>query len=57
MNVDNSICFIIFILVGYMIIGCMHMWRRQLYPSFIVTNLIKYLVILHTALSIGILLS
>lgn len=33
------------------------MWRRQLYPSFIVTSLIKYLVILHTALSIGILLS
>lgn len=57
MNVDDSIYFIIFILVGYIIIGCTHMWRRQLYPSFIVTNLIKYLVILHTALSIGILLS
>lgn len=57
MNIDDSIYFIIFILVGYMIIGCIHMWRCQLYPSFIVTNLIKYLVILHTALSIGILLS
>ena len=57
MNADDSIYFIIFILVGYIIIGCTHMWRCQLYPSFIVTNLIKYLVILHTALSIGILLS
>lgn len=57
MNVDDSIYFIIFILVGYIIIGCIHMWQRQLYPSFIVTNLIKYLFILHTTLSIGILLS
>ena len=57
MNADDSIYFIIFILVGYIIIGCTNMWQRQLYPSFIATNLIKYLVILHTALSIGILLS
>lgn len=57
MNADDSIYFIIFILVGYIIISCTHMWQRQLYPSFIATNLIKYLVILHTALSIGILLS
>lgn len=57
MGTDNNIYSIIFILVGYIVIGCVYIWQRQLQPDFIFTDVITPSVVLQTVLSIGILLS
>lgn len=57
MGTDNNIYSIIFILVGYIVIGCVYIWQRQLQPDFIFTDVITHSAVLQTVLSIGILLS
>lgn len=54
MNIDISTYHIIFIIVGYLTIGCISIWQHQLEPQFIFPNLTASLVILHTLIAIGI---
>lgn len=51
MNIDGNA--VIFIIAGYIVISCVFVWQRWLRPQFIFSNVTGPLAILHTLLSIG----
>lgn len=53
MSIDGNIDAVIFIIAGYIVIFCVFVWQRWLRPQFVFSNVTGPLAILHTLLSIG----